>query len=1122
MREHAPEQPIVRRLRREAALDSTFSRAVRIQRGKGVLSYDVAKGSFGDVVVLSGSVEGSKGERYRTHVELDLTEDDIVDYGCDCPAAARYRGMCKHELALALRYLSDAAGADGSEGTAEEVPLSAAEPSSAAVLGLLKSAENGRATAAALARAEARGDEGDLQPVSIDVAIERYYHPVFSTRYRWALRFRVRRGAVSYAVRNISALVGAWRSGSTFEYGRNLAFAHVPRAFDEVSRSVLDLVSSLHERVSEELASGSEPAFDPFVARLGGYALPVGEADVARLLDLLAGGTVRLVLSRGGRSEADGLSVDVVEGDPHPAVAIEARGDGSFDLSLRDAIVIFKGAPDVFVYACGRIWRCGEQFVIRALPVLEALAEATGPLHIAHADAASFSRLVLPVLEEFANVSVPSELAALAPRPEFRFSIGDSDADVTCSVVVAYGDVELALAPEAGEDAPAGIAFERDGVAEARALGAVERYFTHSLAFRDSDDERLYLLMTEGLKELAQLGTVLLSKRLRTLAVRPAPELTVRVTGKSGLLDVELGASGMKPADMVALLNSYRRNQRYVRLSNGDIMRLGERARAAAERATALAEGLDIELTDLAEGVTGLSPARAPFIEAMLEGSRSSGLRMRRDASFRDLLRRYDDLGRGSFDLPESLHATLRPYQVDGFDWLQSLERLGFGGILADDMGLGKTLQVIAHVTACRERHQEPPTLVVCPASLVYNWVSEFNRFVPGLDVRPVVGDASRRALVLGAAREADVLVTSYDLMRRDIESYASLSFARLVFDEAQHIKNARTQVARCARSLQAPVAFALTGTPVENRLAELWGIFQIVVPGLLGRRDRFVKRFESPVEGGDDEAARELCALVSPFILRRLKGDVLADLPEKTENVVYVGLEGEQERLYRASEDRLALQIAHELPEEYRQKHLQVLAELMRLRQLCCDPRLCYEGYTSESAKLDACLELVSNAVESGHAVLLFSQFTSMLELISAALRARGIPHLLLDGSTPKEDRARMVDAFQSGESRVFLISLRAGGFGLNLTAADVVIHYDPWWNTAVQDQATDRAHRIGQKRSVTVYRLIARNTIEERILALQETKRDLADAVVAGAGGASGILMREDILALLGARNS
>ena len=411
------------------------------------------------------------------------------------------------------------------------------------------------------------------------------------------------------------------------------------------------------------------------------------------------------------------------------------------------------------------------------------------------------------------------------------------------------------------------------------------------------------------------------------------------------------------------------------------------------------------------------------------------------------------------------------------------------------------------------------PALVVCPASLVYNWMAELERFAPQLRSVAVLGEKAQRRAAIAAAPQADVLVTSYDLMKRDIAELEAQEFHCVALDEAQYIKNHATQAAKCAKRLRAQVRFALTGTPIENRLTELWSIFDFLMPGILGSREAFKARYEIPVSAGDETASHQLKCLVGPFILRRLKGDVLRDLPEKAESVVYARMSGEQEKLYRANEARLAMTLAKQVPEEFKRNKIAILAELTRLRQLCCDPALVYEDYASGSAKLETCAELVRSAVDGGHQLLLFSQFTSMLELIGERLAREGVRFATLTGSNSKEERVQLVERFQRGEVPVFLISLKAGGVGLNLTAADMVIHYDPWWNLAAQNQATDRAHRIGQTRSVTVLKLIAQNTIEERILEMQQSKRDLADAVLGGEEVGSSKLTKEDMLALLGA---
>ena len=464
---------------------------------------------------------------------------------------------------------------------------------------------------------------------------------------------------------------------------------------------------------------------------------------------------------------------------------------------------------------------------------------------------------------------------------------------------------------------------------------------------------------------------------------------------------------------------------------------------------------------------------------------------------------------------PESLHNVLRKYQRDGYRWLRTLDGYGMGGILADDMGLGKTVQVLSYLLAIKELGENPlPSLIVCPASLVLNWAEECEKFTPELHCVVVDGDAAHRAALAEQWEAADLVVTSYDLLRRDEALYENQKFYACILDEAQAIKNHTTQKYKAVCGVNSRVRFALTGTPVENRLGELWSIFSFLMPGYLPPYKAFCARFEKPIVQEDDPTAvRRLNQLTGPFILRRMKADVLKELPPKTENIYRIELETEQRKLYLAAVVDAREKLRAAKPED----KMAVFAVLMRLREICCDPHLIADNWEGGSAKLDACVELVSSAVEGGHRILLFSQFTSMLDLLAKRLDAEGISHFTLQGSTPKPVRAELVRRFNGGEVSVFLISLRAGGTGLNLTAADIVIHYDPWWNVAAQNQATDRAYRIGQQNPVQVYKLIAQDTIEEKIVALQQAKQSLAETVTGSADGAILSMKPEELLELL-----
>jgi len=573
---------------------------------------------------------------------------------------------------------------------------------------------------------------------------------------------------------------------------------------------------------------------------------------------------------------------------------------------------------------------------------------------------------------------------------------------------------------------------------------------------------------------------------------------------------------GISREELSAILAEYDAGKKFYRMKNGDFLALGDDGLLTVSR---LARSLGVEKELAGPAPIRLPMYRAMFLDGMLKEDRS--VSFYRDQLFKAVVRGMKDVEDSEFEIPEPFAAVLRGYQKTGYRWLKSLDAYGFGGILADEMGLGKTIQIIA-LLLDEKRQGGGRTLIVCPASLVYNWENEIARFAPELSVAAAAGSQGEREQLferLSAEKDGgtDVVITSYDLLKRDLAFYRSMDFRYQIIDEAQYIKNAATQASRAVKSVSARTRFALTGTPMENHLGELWSIFDFLMPGFLFTYQKFKKTFETPiVRDGSREALERLHRMIGPFLLRRLKRDVLKELPSKMETVLYSRMEGEQKRIYTASAAALKERLlAGEL--ETGEDRMQILAELLRLRQICCDPSLCFPRYKGGSAKLETCMELLENGTRAGHKILLFSQFTSMLDVIAGRLSKEKIRFYMLTGATPKGRRMQMVSDFHKDDVMVFLISLKAGGTGLNLTAADVVIHYDPWWNAAAQDQATDRAHRMGQENQVTVFRLVTSHTVEENILKLQERKRDLADSVVTEGTGSFAGLTREDLLAML-----
>ena len=588
-------------------------------------------------------------------------------------------------------------------------------------------------------------------------------------------------------------------------------------------------------------------------------------------------------------------------------------------------------------------------------------------------------------------------------------------------------------------------------------------------------------------------------------------QVSVGVSVSNGLLDLEIDTENIDRKDLLEVLEGYKLHKKYYRLKNGDFVNLEDES---LQMLRELMDTMHLPPKDFVRGKMHLPMYRTLYLDKLLE--EKEGVYTSRDHTFREMVKNFKTISDADYEVPESLRRVMRSYQKNGFKWLKTLESCQFGGILADDMGLGKTIQAISFLLS--QKKEGVTSLVVAPASLVFNWGEEFERFGSELKVQLVTGDQQERQKKIEQYADYDVSVTSYDLLRRDIACYEDKKFTYQIIDEAQYIKNHTTAAAKAVKVIDSQMRIALTGTPIENRLSELWSIFDFLMPGFLYSYDVFKKEIETPaVKNADMDAMARLQRMVGPFIMRRLKTDVLKDLPDKLEEVRYVKFEKEQQTVYDAQIVHMREILAQQSEDEFNKNKIKVLAELTRLRQICCDPHLCFDNYEGGSAKLDSCIELVQSAMDSGHKMLLFSQFTSMLGRIRNRLEENGIPYYMITGETSKEKRLQLVKAFNEDDVPIFLISLKAGGVGLNLTGADVVIHYDPWWNAAAQNQATDRAHRIGQTKKVTVYKIIVRHSVEEKILKLQETKRDLAEQVMSGELGQLGSMSKEELMELL-----
>ena len=1081
-----------------------------LHRGRSIAAggrsvYDRRVRYDGESTIINAVVasQTSSTEGYRVMVELNEGADFVEDYSCTCPAAFQYDGMCKHAVALALDY---AARSDSYAGFRRD-----------------RSAVSSDCIAAFMERAE-RLERDDTPDGSVDVLCD------FTVEYgEWSMGLRVATDDATYIVKNISDFCRRLDEGTFFEYGKKLAFTHVPSRFTERGRAIVQLVAGIVDAQRRTAPLSSWRYAAPSIGR----TMSLSESDMVDVLSALAGETFSI-------KGADGIAPSVararvVDADPEIALAVRPSSRGGFTVERGSRIWLAGRGSKLFVWLGGsEFYRCSNDFMKCADFLRGVYGSEENRPFVAERDMPLFCATALPAIEKRLRVDLPSDIDKYRPVTcSLEFFFDKDKTSVTMRAQAVYGAIRYDLVGELTDrpepvDVPLPV---RDVKREAKARSLAARYFGAGASLALSDGDAVGALLFGGLVEFREAGTVFTTPAFDRLIRDVKPRVTMGVSLSGNLINLVVDAGDLPASELSALLSSYRRRKRYHRLRSGAFIDLKEADLSQLDR---LAGDLGLTARELASGQALLPAYRAFYLneEANLE----------RDRSFQEYIDHFKAVNEADYAVPPTLAGVLRPYQESGFRWLSARCDADFGGVLADEMGLGKSLQLISLLLARHAKWQSYPSLIVCPASLVYNWLQEFARFAPELTVRAVAGPKAERrrirALSLpapdgsAATNPCDVLVTSYDLLRIDIHDWVGERFFLCALDEAQYVKNPAALVTRAVKRVEAEHRFALTGTPMENRLSELWSIFDFLMPGLLGPYARFRECFELPIVGGDEDIARRLQALVGPFMLRRLKTQVLSDLPEKLESVVYAPMTGEQLKLYSAHEQRLREELTRQKSDkaakdggrksgmsdaEFNKSKVQILAELTRLRQLCCDPRLLYENYKGPAAKLDAICDLVDSAMGGGEKALVFSQFTSFLSLIADKLDAAGVRYFTITGATPKEERLELVNRFNADDTPVFLISLKAGGTGLNLTGASVVIHADPWWNAAAQDQATDRAHRIGQTHVVSVERVIAKGTIEERILALQEAKSDLADQVVGASGVSLASLSRDDLVDLL-----
>ncbi|MFD1361402.1 SNF2 helicase associated domain-containing protein [Lentibacillus salinarum] len=772
------------------------------------------------------------------------------------------------------------------------------------------------------------------------------------------------------------------------------------------------------------------------------------------------------------------------------------------DLSLRmdgmQAVTYLK--PYDLLFADGTFYFPAKE----QLPIVEQIttvAHQSSQLPITKEQADTFLSQVVPSLKKVGEVHMAENVADdIVQLPlNARLYLELQDDWLIGKLTYHYGSREINPFTGREQEQDDGIII-RDVEKEQQIMHLIEHanfHYNGKELYIPIDEETLYDFLFSVLPVLDNYLDLYMTNEIRSLFIdqQPSPTTSVQLESSSNLLDIGFNIDGIGDDEVNQVLNAVMEKKRYYRLQDGTFLSLEGDAFTSMKQ---LFDDLEIDPDDLQDGNVQMPVYRGTQVDELIDTSKDY------DPAFRKLLHQLRSPEEQVYPLPENLNAELRNYQLTGYQWFKSLSQYYLGGILADDMGLGKTVQSIAYVLS---EPGDTPHLIVAPSSVLYNWKNEFETFAPDLQVGILTGTPTERMALIEAYSDKDVWITSYATLRQDIEHYQDKTFQTLILDEAQYIKNYATKTSKAIRQLKAGRRFALSGTPIENSIDELWAIFQVILPGLMPNQRQF-KQLEHD----------KIASMTRPFILRRVKQDVLKELPDKIETVHVSELTKDQKELYVGYWRQLQQEAAQSMQESgFQQNRMKILAGLTRLRQICCHPSVFVENYEGESGKLNQLMETVENAVANGKRMLIFSQFTTMHEIIIDKLQKAGIDYFYLHGQTDSEERVQMSERFNNGEKSVFLVSLKAGGTGLNLTGADTVILYDLWWNPAVEDQAAGRAHRFGQKKVVQVIRLVTEGTIEEKIYELQQKKRELIDQVIQPGETMLSSLSEDDVRELL-----
>lgn len=901
-----------------------------------------------------------------------------------------------------------------------------------------------------------------------------------------------------------------------YKYNNVLEFIHEENAFEEQSRPLLKFLLKYAEII--KYANDVNNNYAYYGRNFNVNNVVLSNTGLDELFEILKGKTVEFETKTGERK------IQLIDEPIDIKFILEKSDESTYCLTPNIDVYgydIFYGKNYSYFLIDNKMHKCLPKVENRNLELLEVYKKNyTQSIVFNENNLRNFFAIVVPKIKdnfEIENID-KEQIEKYMPKDLYVkiFLDYNEKGYIVADVKFCYGNVEFNPIKNVN------LEITRNAIQENEVLDT----FVQTGFMLDSanarlvlaNDEKIYNFLSKEIEDYMKKFEVLVAEDFKKKDIKKIKIKSIGVKIENNLLDINLEDFKFNIYEIKDIINKYKLRKKFYRLKDGTYISLEKNS--SLDFLENLTDNIEIEDENVEENSIKLPIYRALYLEKIFKNMPNTNIQ--KNEYYKNMISQIEDRQIDlSTKIPPKLNAELRTYQKIGYKWLRTLEQYKMGGILADDMGLGKTIQLLAVILSYVQKNKGnvKPSIIICPSSLALNWYNEIQKFTPTLKALVISDDYLERKRKIEEIGKYQVIITSYDSLKRDIDLYENYCFKYVVADEAQYIKNNNTKNSKAIKTINAETKFALTGTPIENSLSELWSIFDFIMPGYLYKYKKFKELYETPIiKEQNEDVMNKLKKQIEPFVLRRTKGEVLTELPDKTVTILNNEMSEEQYNIYMSYMAQARKEIMSQIDiNGFEKSQIKILSLLMRLRQICCHPKLFLREYEGESSKLNQCIEIIQDAVLGGHKILLFSSYTSMFEIIEEKLKNIGVKYLKLTGQTKVGERIELVDKFNTDENiKVFLISLKAGGTGLNLTGADMVIHYDPWWNLSAENQATDRTYRIGQKRNVQVYKLITKNSIEEKIYELQQKKAKLIDNMLSTDATFINKLSKDDILAL------